>query len=1435
MKKLLLTTVACLLWVTMQAARYDVRDFGAAGDGKQLDSPAINRAIEEAAAHGGGTVCIPAGLYRCYSIRLKSRITLQLESGATLLAAEPTADEGFDAPEPPVDDRFQGFGHNHVHNALIWGVGLEDVTLCGPGLIDGTGLDSWTEGLPHHGNKALGLRDCRNVTVRDLTFYRGGHFALHLTGVNNLTVTDLRIDSDRDGLDIICCRNVRIAGCAVNTPQDDAIVLKSPYTLGEFRDVENVTISDCRISGYRCGTMLDGTRQRFTPEQDAFRSGGRIKLGTESSGGYRNIAVSNCTFDYCGGLMLQSMDGGDLEDVVISGIIMRDVLSAPIFIRLGARMRSPEGTPVGHIRRVSLSDISVHGADSWNACIISGIPGHRIEQVALRNIRIHYRGGFGAEAGKVIPPEFEQDYPEPWMFGTSPAKGFFIRHAEYIDFDGIRFRYLEPDGRPLFKEIDTQHCTFRDVAVEEPQPSNAATVDLDGVWQYGLDRRYEGTTLVPGIALDPKQITPGTLWYRREIELPGGSWNRAVLELKGARFRPEVYVDGRPVSRCEGGMIRSELPLSGCRPGARITLEIALQSLADVPVEDASRIPDVDQWRSNCSSGLWDDAVLHLYKDARIDRVLVYGDTGRKHARLVYRIEGSGARRARLTLSDSRAALVRLEGPACEGENEVGFDYAGLLEEWSPENPACYRLRAELLDDAGEVLSAHEQTVGLRTFAVRGKQFELNGEPIRLRGGSVVWHRWVRDENARTINYDTTWYRRNVVEQIKKRGGNYLRFHLGVPPERILDLCDRYGLAVQYEWSFFHGLPASYESLVEQYGKWLDLASRHPSVLLYHPYNETSEEELQRAWQALNKLCKDYPPIVLADRDVNHIHRYWWGMSENLGLYYDSYEQFRQPIVIDEFGGFYLDEKGDIGAYPMLASARKRWLGESDDLAGRLRHQCLATGKLGEYWRMLGAAGIGAFAIGSSFEDGNNWYMGDPAEGRLKPVWDAMTCAWSARSVPMEIWERNFTPGERVELPLHFLNDSSEGTEMRALVRIADTTGRYLRSDTVIMHVQPFARERQLLTLTMPETPGTYRLSSTLLDPPPGVERPVVSTWDIAILQARPSDRLKRASVYIPAQERELLDLARRTALDIASDPQQADLLLTGRYVWEHLDTFRTMLDEALKGGRSVVMLDVGEQFLGKQYQEGLSNLGRIVRPTQTSTEIIRTKIVAGLTLESAILPEGESHLHPAGENRTLWQGLAPERTQLWNGLRGGLIVPAADMHLQGLSQEAFLNQWTARGAAAEQIRRGPCYAYEHCGFYEFSDRPDDDRIRQGLKDKVRFLIEDMPALDLSLDKNSPVQVTDLHAGYGDNSDGRATEFIALATAGKDLVRTPVLKIRFGAGEGQLILSQLLTAGRLGGQCDTGRSHPARYDEAAVQFVLNMLAEALADRKDKQE
>jgi polygalacturonase len=447
---------------------YDVTAFGAKGDGKTLDTAAINRAIDAAAAAGGGTVLFPSGTYLSYSIRLKSNIALQLSVGATIVAADspaPGNSRGYDLAESnkPWED-YQDYGHNHWHNSLLWGEGLENVSIIGPGLIWGRGLSRGSgpgpvAEQPGVGNKSIALKNCRNVLLRDFSILHGGHFGILATGVDNLTIDNLKIDTNRDGMDIDCCRNVHVSNCSVNSPWDDAICLKSSYALGYARATEMVTISDCLVSGsFEEGTLLDASYKHFAPDAKVTRMG-RIKFGTESNGGFKNITISNCVFDGSRGFALETVDGALLEDVTITNITMRDV-QFPLFLRLGSRMRGPAGIPIGTLRRVILSNIVCSNATSPICSIISGIPGHEIADLKLSNIVIETQGGGSEEQAELQLAENESAYPEPTMFGGTPAYGFFVRHVRGIDMNDVKIICQKEDARPAFVLHDVEKAAF---------------------------------------------------------------------------------------------------------------------------------------------------------------------------------------------------------------------------------------------------------------------------------------------------------------------------------------------------------------------------------------------------------------------------------------------------------------------------------------------------------------------------------------------------------------------------------------------------------------------------------------------------------------------------------------------------------------------------------------------------------------------------------------------------------------------------------------------------------------------------------------------------------------------------------------------------------------------------------------------------------------
>jgi polygalacturonase len=485
-------------------ALYDVRTFGAAGDGKAVDSPAINKAIAAAAAAGGGTVVVPAGTYVCFTIRLRSFVSVYLSAGCVVQAAdspkvgESTGYRGgvYDAAGPAQAwEAYQDYGHNHWANSLFYTEGQHDFAVMGPGVVFGKGLShglgsvrggytAFRAEQPGVGNKAFGLKNCHNVVLRDFKILKGGHFAVLATGVDNLTLDNLLVDTDRDGFDIDCCRNVRVSNCTVNSPWDDAICPKSSYALGYARATENVTIANNYVTGtYELGSVFAGTWKKFPDDAQVLRQG-RIKCGTESNGGFRNIAIAGNVIEGSKGIALESSDGALIEDVAITGNTMRDIGDVPLFLRLNRRNRGPKETMrAGCLRRVVISDLVCHNANASTASFFAGIAENLIEDVKLANCYFGHQGllptmrvNWG-ETTKPMPdwrtiqvPEKADGYPEALQMGPTPCHGFFVRHLRNLEMSHVEIAPAMADPRPAFWLEDVHRADF--FAITAPAQEN---------------------------------------------------------------------------------------------------------------------------------------------------------------------------------------------------------------------------------------------------------------------------------------------------------------------------------------------------------------------------------------------------------------------------------------------------------------------------------------------------------------------------------------------------------------------------------------------------------------------------------------------------------------------------------------------------------------------------------------------------------------------------------------------------------------------------------------------------------------------------------------------------------------------------------------------------------------------------------------------------
>ena len=355
---------------------FDITEYGAVSEGDPVaNTEAINAAIEAAAEAGGGTVVVPEGDFKTYTIRLQSGVNVRIDEGGIIRAArtdmynrsgEQTMEgEGgnYDEPEVNLYAGLQDHGHTYFANSLFYAADMKDIMIYGEGLIDGSYMDdsgtlinvlsgsdpsnpenrtdrghngTW------YGNKAIALVRCENVVLDGIRILNGGHFAIIAEGVNNMTVDGLIVDTNRDAYNIDCTQNVTVRNSHFNSLTDDAIVLKASYGAGIFMPTKNVLIEDCVVSGYDAGSVIAGT---YTTDKivatDACGPTARIKFGTESTCGFDTVTITRVKFERSRGFCLEAVDGSDLTNVVLTDCEMDNVSSSPIFIRVGDRARYP--------------------------------------------------------------------------------------------------------------------------------------------------------------------------------------------------------------------------------------------------------------------------------------------------------------------------------------------------------------------------------------------------------------------------------------------------------------------------------------------------------------------------------------------------------------------------------------------------------------------------------------------------------------------------------------------------------------------------------------------------------------------------------------------------------------------------------------------------------------------------------------------------------------------------------------------------------------------------------------------------------------------------------------------------------------------------------------------------------------------------------------
>jgi len=417
--------------------------------GDALSTRAIQAAIDATAQRGGGTVRLSRGDYVSGTLDLRSNTRLEVGKGSRLLGSLNLADY----PPRIAARRTMMDVVTGVTQSLIFAQGCRNIGLAGEGMIDGRGSrqnfpgsESIT-GLPGR-PFLIRVLDCRRVHVQGLRLKDSAAWMQNYLHCEDLLIESIHVENqanfNNDGLDIDGCRRVIVRNCFINS-EDDGICFKG----SSEKPTEDVLIESCRI----------------------YSTSNALKFGTDSEAPFRRVLARNLELggpaagmpalrrrSAESGISWESVDGGTVEDVLATGI---DIVRAqsPLFLRLGDRGRTRPGRPrprPGKLRRIVYDRIR-GDEDGPRGSYFAGLPGHPIEDVVIRDLRLKVNAAHGHAPAESAVSQFEGVYPDAAMIGSlAPAYGLWTRHVRNLTLERVAFVPASPDPRPMIETLDTK-------------------------------------------------------------------------------------------------------------------------------------------------------------------------------------------------------------------------------------------------------------------------------------------------------------------------------------------------------------------------------------------------------------------------------------------------------------------------------------------------------------------------------------------------------------------------------------------------------------------------------------------------------------------------------------------------------------------------------------------------------------------------------------------------------------------------------------------------------------------------------------------------------------------------------------------------------------------------------------------------------------------
>ncbi len=797
-----------------------------------------------------------------------------------------------------------------------------------------------------------------------------------------------------------------------------------------------------------------------------------------------------------------------------------------------------------------------------------------------------------------------------------------------------------------------------------PDPSSARrTLLLNGTWELepsdgpAPPDRWSRRVQVPALvdcAVPPTSWRDARFhWYRTVFRPPSAS-ALAFLVVEQAMFGTEVWLNGIHLGGDIACYTSQEYDVrQALRDGGPQELIIRVGHKQDLPAHSAV---GADQERSDWIPGIWGDVRLVQSGNPRIRTVFVLPQIDRSCAEVRLRLENLEREDVDATVITTVREKIsrrvrgggtplRIRLPAGETGTAVECGIEGL-HLWSPDDPFLYELET-LLDPGGGVSDATTTVFGMREFRIAGREFLLNGKPIRLRGGNIAFHRFLSDPDRRLLPWDPGWIRTLLIDIPKTHNFNFFRNHLGQMYNRWYDIADAHGMLLQNEWMFWT-TTGSRDQIIREFTRWLEDNGNHPSIVLWDPLNESSDPVVQDDIVPLMKQRDPTRPWESVDVREEHPYIYSLGpvLNDRAFGFTRSLEEIARtsaPTMLNEFCWWWLDR--DFQPSSLTREVVERWLGPDWTQEALVAHQSFLMTELVELFRRMRVNAIQPFVyLSNNAGPTGDWFAGDIGTLTPKPVLAALRNAFAPLGVSVELWDRHFEVREQRTVRLFVFNDHDRPDRGEVVCSILDARNATVFETVRTVEIGPSGCVQVPVILPFPPHPGRCTIRAEVRWEGKVLAFSEKEAHVFPILE--PPQALRARRVVVLAADGELPRFLTEAGMEVVpledAGPGLAPLVVIGEGMLR-APAYQSRVDSigacVIAGGRLVVI----EPEYGVDGKEECAVLPDILVTMERREDRDRGGY------DSYVFAEDPRH--------PLWAGLEPAHLRMFNGGYGGEVV----------------------------------------------------------------------------------------------------------------------------------------------------------------------------------